>query len=106
MWLFWNGHHAAVAVLAYLARFFDRHFQTGLSMYGWAMYYGSTTVDEDVWMNVCVRCGVAQPSDLLSDHKLIWRIRFYNCPVCGVWNLFSPDRRSSPRASPADLRQT
>ncbi len=60
-------------------------------MYGWAMYYGNTTVDAGVWKNVCVQCGVAQPSDLLPARTLVWRIKFYICPVCGAWNLFSPD---------------
>jgi hypothetical protein len=91
MWLFCNGHHTAVVLLAYLARFFDHHFHTRLSMYGWAVYYGSTTIDVEVWKNGCVQCGAAQPSDLLPARKLVWRIRFYACPVCGAWNLFSPD---------------
>jgi hypothetical protein len=104
MWLFCNGHHTAVVVLGYLARAFDRHFHTRLSMYGWAMYYGSTTVDTEVWTNVCVGCGVAQPAGLLSARKLMWPIRFYNCPVCGAWNLFSPDSRGH-RQAPADDRQ-
>jgi hypothetical protein len=88
MWLFCNGHYAAVTLLGYLARLMDRLFRTRLSVYGWALYYGaiSEPVDTEVWSNVCVRCGSAQPARDLHPRMLV-----YTCPVCGAWNLFTRD---------------
>lgn len=91
MWLLCNGYYAVIVMLGYVARALDRLLHTRLSVYGWAMYYGATTVDREVWTNVCVRCGAAHPSRRLLARKLIWPIRFYNCPACGAWNLFTRD---------------
>lgn len=97
MWVLANGHYAAVVMLGYLARMLDRLLGTRLSLYGWALYYGSTGVDPEVWTNVCVRCGNAQPAALLPTETLVWPIRWYRCPACGGWNLFSPDPPSGMR---------
>jgi SAM-dependent methyltransferase len=91
MWLFLNGRYPAVVILGYLARALDRLFRTRLSIYGWAMYYGSTSTDMEAWTNVCVRCGNAQPAELLHARILLWPIRYYRCPVCTAWNLFTTD---------------
>lgn len=96
MWLLLNGHYPAIAILGYVARILDRHFGTRFALYGWALYYGSSIkIDTEVWTNVCVRCGAAQPADLLSSRTVIWPIRFYVCPVCGGWNLFTRDSKQS-----------
>jgi SAM-dependent methyltransferase len=70
-------------------RLADRSFGMRLSVYGWAMYFGTVpeAVDPDPMINVCVRCGDGRP----------YIARWYKCPGCGARNI---GIRSSPGARP------
>jgi SAM-dependent methyltransferase len=88
MWLFGNGSYTVVAMLGYLARLLDRGFGTRFSIYGWAVSFGQIRIDSKAWSNVCVQCGGAHPCEELHPRWL----RRYDCPECGSWNLYTPDR--------------
>jgi SAM-dependent methyltransferase len=109
-----NGTEISLHLFTYFARLSDRLFGTRLSVYGWALYFGSfpVPVDTDVWTNVCIRCGSGAQSQWLRHVKAV-RQRFflpgfflqvYRCPSCGTTNLFSEDSQyphfSDVRASP------
>ena len=69
---------------------------TRLSVYGWALYFGSfaVPVETDIWTNVCIRAARVQ-SGWLRAQNLVRRrflMRIYRCPNCGTTNLFSDDR--------------
>jgi len=97
LWLFANGNPHAIAVLTYALRLADRVLGTRLSVYGWALYFGHVreSVDTAAWTNVCVDCGVGRSADVLRSNQLLKRWlffpRFYKCPTCRAWNLFTPD---------------
>jgi SAM-dependent methyltransferase len=92
-----NGTEISLHAFTYYARLSDRLFGTRLSVYGWALYFGSfaVPVDTDVWSNVCIRCGSGAQSGWLRAQNLVRRrflMRIYRCPNCGTTNLFSEDR--------------
>jgi SAM-dependent methyltransferase len=93
-----GGSEISLHIFTYFARLSDRLFGTRLSVYGWALYFGSFNVpiDIDVWTNVCIRCGSGAPSEWLRELNLVHRrflLRVYRCQNCGTTNLFSEDRR-------------
>jgi SAM-dependent methyltransferase len=95
-----GGTEISLHAFTYTARWWDRLFGTRLSVYGWALYFGSVPVpvDTDVWTNVCIRCGSGAQSEWLRHLKLVRRRFFlpvYCCPSCGTTNLFSEDARFS-----------
>ncbi len=76
-------------------RLVDSHLQTRLSVYGWALYFGTIheSVDPTVRPNVCVRCGTGHSAEWLTHLGVIRKrwifFRIYRCPVCGATNLFT-----------------
>jgi SAM-dependent methyltransferase len=91
-----NGSEISLHLYAYFARLSDRLFRTRLSVYGWALYFGSFSVpiDTNVWSNVCIRCGSGSQSEWLRHVNLVHKRFFwsvYRCPNCGTTNLFSED---------------
>ncbi len=73
----------------------DRLFGSGLSVYGWALYFepgGDGPVREvPGYLNVCLRCGSGDPADSLARSGR-WR---YRCGGCGHVNpYFRPFGRS------------
>jgi SAM-dependent methyltransferase len=96
LWLLGNGNPKLIAVLSYAARILDRLARSRMSIYGWAFYFGriGEHVETTTWTNVCVRCGAAHPAALLKESAVVrgrlWK--WYHCPECGAWNLFTKDR--------------
>ncbi len=87
----------ALRAATWLLRQVDRRLGTRLSIYGWAMYFGSLpdTGVEPPWSNVCIRCGAGHPAEALTASGRIRRrlgLRAYHCPDCGTRNLFTEDR--------------
>ena len=97
LWLFGNGRLGYIACLTYALRRLDRVFGTRSSVYGWALYLGD--IREQIpmvpWTNVCVNCGAGHSAQALLANKLVkrafFRIRSYDCAVCGCSNLFTED---------------
>jgi SAM-dependent methyltransferase len=93
-----NGSRRSIIWLSYATRLFDRVFHTRTSAYGWAFYFGhiGEEVEPASWSNVCVGCGAGHPASGLLEANLVRRHRLffqgYLCPVCGSWNLFTPDK--------------
>jgi SAM-dependent methyltransferase len=91
-----GGTEISLHLFTCFARLSDRLFGTRLSVYGWALYFGSfaVPVDTDTWSNVCIRCGSGAQSEWLR-HLNVVRRRYlfpvYPCPNCGTTNLFSED---------------
>jgi hypothetical protein len=83
--LFGFGNERFLAVAVWALRAIDRALGTRLSHYGWAFYFGSWPhlPSEEIWVNVCVRCGSGHPPAKLPHHFT------YRCPQCGGWNLRS-----------------
>jgi SAM-dependent methyltransferase len=83
--------------LTALLRVADRRFGTRLSVYGWALYFGSLKqpVESTVRPNICIRCGQAHPADWLmrigAVQRRRWLLLLYKCPACGAINFFTPD---------------
>jgi SAM-dependent methyltransferase len=75
-------------------RVLDRLFGTRLSVYGWALYFGSVRapIDTHTWINVCVRCGSGHPSEKLKRARKLMLFSTYRCPSCGTTNLFADDK--------------
>lgn len=63
--------------------FLDRHFNTRLSVYGWALYFGTKAAGgiEDGERNVCIRCGAAR-----GEGERATKGRTYVCAGCGAKN--------------------
>jgi len=97
LWLFAKGNPRAIALLTYALRRADRLLGSRLSVYGWALYFGNVRepVETKAWTNVCVNCGVGRSAEVLRSNGLLkgWLFfhRFYICPTCRAWNLFTPD---------------
>ncbi len=97
LWLVGNGNLKFIAAMGYAMRVLDRLFGTRLSVYGWAFYFGTIreTIEERPWTNVCAKCGNGYAAEYLEEENLvrrgILRIRYYRCPACGGWNLFTSD---------------
>ena len=96
-----GGTEISLYLFNFFARLSDRLFGTRLTVYGWALYFGSFPVEVDtaVWTNVCILCGSGAQSEWLRHMKLVRRrffppgffLRVYRCPSCGTTNLFSED---------------
>jgi len=84
--LLWNG----------FLKLIDYLFQSRLSIYGWALFFGhiEEKFDSDAWTNVCVLCGAGHSSDWLTESKLVQQklLSFYRCPNCETLNLFTDDK--------------
>lgn len=93
--LFAFGNERFLAMFLWLLRAIDRGFGTRLGMYGWAFYFGTAAPPDtdDVWRNVCVRCGAAHSAPYLRGHAKGWNhvlgVESYRCPACGGFNLLS-----------------
>lgn len=109
LWLLLQGWYPAVALLSYLARQLDRLFGTGMSGYGWALYFGrvSIPVETAAWTNVCSWCGMAHPAASLRAgghvRRLAGFLRWYRCPACTAWNLYTSDAKSATSEDRARL---
>ena len=91
-----NGHRKFIVLLSYATRLFDRIFNARTSAYGWAFYFGQVgeNVETAAWSNVCVGCGAAHSAVLLQVQNLVERrflFKYYHCPDCGSFNLFTLD---------------
>jgi SAM-dependent methyltransferase len=97
LWLLGGGSQISLVIFSYVFRLVDHAFGTRLSVYGWAMYFGSVGADVHcvAATNVCVRCGAGHPSDWLVQQNRVRRYGFissYRCPNCGTANLFTNDK--------------
>jgi SAM-dependent methyltransferase len=91
LWLFFCGSETVLRGLTYIFRQFDRWFGTRLSIYGWALYFGTgIRVEADPWTNVCIRCGAGHPSAWLKNSGAVQN-RSFRCPQCGAKNYFTAD---------------
>jgi SAM-dependent methyltransferase len=83
--LFGFGNERILAAGVWCLRSIDAALGTRLSHYGWAFYFGEwpELPTDEIWVNVCVRCGSGQPEAKLPP---TWS---YRCPQCGGWNLRS-----------------
>jgi SAM-dependent methyltransferase len=91
-----GGTQASLRILTYVFRLLDRFFGTRLSVYGWALYFGTINeaIDRNTWTNVCIFCGAGHPSHwLLHEGAVVerWLIPMYRCPGCRTINLFTND---------------
>jgi SAM-dependent methyltransferase len=91
-----NGAEISLHIINFFSRLADRLFGTRLSVYGWALYFGSlpVPVETDIWSNVCIRCGSGAQSDWLRHMNLVttrFLLPVYRCPGCGTRNLFYDD---------------
>jgi SAM-dependent methyltransferase len=95
--LFAGGNEKFLAVMAWLLRAIDQRIHTRLSHYGWAFGFGAGAPPhaEEVWVNVCVRCGAGLSETYLRREGAIAplprRFNWYRCPVCGGRNLLTPE---------------
>jgi SAM-dependent methyltransferase len=91
-----GGREGILRWLNRLLRICDHWLGTRLSVYGWALYFGSVAeaVSSRTWVNVCVRCGSGCDSaallvaGLTHGGLLGWS---YRCPACGASNFFHRD---------------
>ena len=97
-----------LVLLSGVFRLVDGRLQTRLSVYGWALYFGTVhePVDPTVRLNVCVRCGMGHPAEWLTHLGAVrkrWILfTVYRCPGCGATNLFS---RAAPFESAMRARR-
>jgi SAM-dependent methyltransferase len=95
LWLIGGGNETVLVWLTHCLRIVDRALHTRLSLYGWALFFGEQLgpIREDLWPNVCVRCGAGHPTDLLMAQDCVrkrrWFGRIYHCPGCGARNVFT-----------------
>lgn len=86
----------ALAGINAALRLLDSLFHTRLTVYGWAMYFGSLheTVNVKPMPNVCLRCGNGQPFAEIRQNPRGRRnqlLTFYACSVCGARNIAIAD---------------
>jgi SAM-dependent methyltransferase len=92
-----GGSEPLLRTVNYWLRWSDRHLNTRLSIYGWALFFGEypEPVSPAAWVNVCIRCGSGSPAGWLRDlgtvRKSVWFGHVYSCPDCGTSNVFTPD---------------
>lgn len=92
-----GGTELSLRLYNYFALLSDRFFGTRLSVYGWALYFGTFAVpiETEIWTNVCIRCGAAASSNWLREAGAVRRrflLHIYSCPRCRTVNVFSEDR--------------
>ncbi len=91
LWLLGNGNPKFLAALSYVLR------RTGISIYGWAFYFGEIHEEIEIaeWTNVCWNCGAGHSAASLISIDKVRRefliLKSYNCPNCGRLNLFTED---------------
>lgn len=96
-YLFLRGWERYLVLLNAMFRLLDRYLGTRMSVYGWALYFGSVNqpIDTTPWTNVCVCCGQGHPSSWLLKIGAVRRrwanSKQYACPDCGTINYFFPD---------------
>jgi SAM-dependent methyltransferase len=91
-----GGREGILRLWSIISRASDRWMHTRLSVYGWALYFGTLTeeVDRRRWWNVCVRCGAGCSSNWLLSSNQVRRkllLKSYTCQGCGAWNFFTDD---------------
>jgi SAM-dependent methyltransferase len=91
-----GGREGVLRLWSIISRASDRWMHTRLSVYGWALYFGTLTeeVDRIPWSNVCVRCGAGCSSNWLLSSNLVrrrWLLKSYTCQECAAWNFFTRD---------------
>jgi SAM-dependent methyltransferase len=92
-----GGREGFLRWLNRLFRLSDHWLGTRMSVYGWALYFGTVPepVSSRTWVNVCVRCGAGCDSEALLAAGLARRGRLfawsYRCPKCGAPNFFCRD---------------
>jgi len=94
-----GGYEWSLFTYAWFSRRLDHWLGTRMSVYGWALYFGTieppdTTIDTKIRRNVCIRCGAGHAASFLEACSLVRSrlgIRVYRCPGCGATNPFSPD---------------
>jgi hypothetical protein len=100
--LFAYGNELFLAVSIGMLRGIDRRCGTKLSRYGWSFRFGnvSSAPTDEVWANVCVRCGAGHSEAYLRKHvpirKVLGLFPVYRCPACGGFNFLTPE--FTPRA--------
>lgn len=101
--LFAGGREPVLIVLNAVLRIADRMFGTRLSVYGWALYFGSVPqpLDATPRVNVCVRCGAGHAAAWLISSGCVrgrFPFRRYTCPACGAHNCFTGELRAEQSA--------
>ncbi|MGD0297223.1 MAG: class I SAM-dependent methyltransferase [Bryobacteraceae bacterium] len=97
MLLLGGGREGLLGLWSLISRLSDRWLHMRLSLYGWALYFGTLdeTLDTSTWSNVCVRCGSGASSAWLEQLGIVkrnrWMLRSYACPSCGAPNIFTRD---------------
>jgi SAM-dependent methyltransferase len=92
-----GGNERLLRTINYWLRWSDRHLNTRLSFYGWALFFGEypEPVNPAAWINVCIRCGSGAAANWLLERGIVrksaWFGRLYVCPNCGALNNFTPD---------------
>lgn len=92
-----GGHAWTLLAYTWISRWLDRVIGLRLSVYGWALYFGTVgqRIDTSTWVNVCIRCGSGAPASRLLETGRVRRTwlgpRVFDCPDCGTANTFSPD---------------
>lgn len=93
-WLLGGGYEPFLIISTYLFRVIDHAIGTRLSVYGWALYFGSfsESIDLEPRSNVCIRCGAGHSSEWLASQNMIGTLlflKYYNCPQCTALNLYT-----------------
>jgi len=92
-----GGRESHLILWSVITRLSDLWFKTRLSVYGWALYFGTLheVLDTSTWWNVCVRCGSGCAAGTLERLGAVngRLIRRYACPTCGAPNIFTRDWR-------------
>jgi SAM-dependent methyltransferase len=87
--------------LTWLLRVADLRFNSRLTVYGWALYFGNLQecIDPARRTNICIRCGQGHPTDWLVGSGFVrtrrWLFDHYKCPGCGARNVFIPETQST-----------
>jgi SAM-dependent methyltransferase len=97
IYLFGGGREWLLRLFTFCGRKIDRFFGTRISVYGWGCTFGPVTgFNDDVWTNVCVRCGAGYSSAWLVAAGKAWRtrlgVRAFRCPACSAKNYLTDDR--------------